>query len=234
VDGKPGLRSASPETPIAVTPDPMARCGMRRLTLAVMLLPIVAMLAVAGCGQSVATCASDCALIGGPGAQQNVMSNSVGRNQQYVSCPSTCESDQATATANGRGTDFQALLTCISNSGSFAPECYSLACGETDAFGTPPGCGESDAGGVSPGDDDAGEMHVVGVPDAALDVTVVALTVDASQAFADGGSCEDIGATEMGSCSPDELVCSGAVCETCICQHGLWECFACSPPPPGK
>jgi hypothetical protein len=121
---------------------------MRPLALALVLLPLVATLTAAGCGQSVATCESDCTLIGQPGTE-NVMTTSPGSAQQYVSCSGTCEADQATATAAGRGADFQDLLTCVSNAGSFAPGCYSLACGETNAFGTPTGCGASDAGAAS-------------------------------------------------------------------------------------
>ena len=82
----------------------------------------IVLVSVVGCGQSVPTCESDCTTVNQP------------------ACASTCASDQATATADGRGADFQLLLTCIGNVGSFASECVSLACGLTDAFGAPTAC----------------------------------------------------------------------------------------------
>src|SRR5208283_2633312 len=64
-----------------------------------------------------------------------------------TACASTCSADQANATTDGHGADFQALLTCIGNAQGASPLCLPLACGLTDAFGTPPVCGASDAGG---------------------------------------------------------------------------------------
>ena len=95
-----------------------------RPTLVVLSIVLVS---VSACGQSVPTCESDCTTVHPP------------------ACASTCTSDQATATADGRGADFQLLLTCIGNAGSFASECAPLACGLTDAFGTPTGCASAAA-----------------------------------------------------------------------------------------
>jgi hypothetical protein len=92
------------------------------------------------CGQDAPTCASDCA------ALVPTRTTALDPRSPASTCASTCESDQATAATNGKAADFQYLLTCVGNAGSFAPECASLACSLTDAFGTPSGCSEPAAG----------------------------------------------------------------------------------------
>jgi hypothetical protein len=114
-------------------------------------LPVV-LVSVIGCGQSVPTCESACTTIGQAGVEVTVDTTNPASAQSTSDCSPKCTSDQATATADGRAADFQFLLTCIGNAGSFASECARLACGLTTAFGTPTGC-TSDAG--SPGHVDA-------------------------------------------------------------------------------
>ncbi len=122
---------------------------MRHLALSLVLLvttPAVAIAIATGCGQDVQTCATACALGAPPGTAgcpDGACAPAGG------SCASTCGSDQATATAAGRGGDFQALLTCIGNAQTISQLCLPLACGLTDAFGTPTGCSAVGSGAGS-------------------------------------------------------------------------------------
>ena len=105
--------------------------------------PLLAIAVVAllnACGQGVPTCASDCA------ALVPTASSSLDPNSLASSCAETYTANQSSATAGGHGADFQALLTCIGNAGSFSAECAPLACGLTGAFGTPSRCAAGDAG----------------------------------------------------------------------------------------
>jgi len=119
---------------------PRVRCA----PIASMRLPLVALavvlVSVIGCGQSVATCDSDCTTL-----TPTAFSALPRSNPTPSLCEATCTANQTTATVDGRGADFQLLLTCIGNAGSFASECAPLACGLTGAFGPPTGC-TSDAG----------------------------------------------------------------------------------------
>ena len=72
---------------------------------------------------------------------QIVDTTNPGQPSHVTDCSSTCGSDLVAATSKGLGAEFQLLLTCIGNAGSFASECAPLACGLTDAFGSPSGCG---------------------------------------------------------------------------------------------
>jgi len=115
------------------------------------LVPLVVVTFLAGCGQDVATCASDCELLDGS-LETTVQAGKPTRPPTSGGgggCASTCAADQAAATASGRAADFQAALTCVGNAGTFSPFCYSLLCGLTDAFGQVPGC-PVDAGEASP------------------------------------------------------------------------------------
>jgi len=108
-----------------------------------LLLVALALLTCAtACGQDVPTCDTDCTLLGSPEVIAPTGSDYNGFAPRTSACSSTCDSDQVSATANGHAADFQALLTCVGNAGSFSPLCAPLACGLTDAFGTPASCPE--------------------------------------------------------------------------------------------
>ena len=133
-------------------------------------LTAIAAAAASGCGQAVETCGAACAL---PGA-----------TTPFSYCTSACGASQTAAEADGRGANFQAMLTCIGDVGSFSSFCAPLACGLTDAFGTPPGCGAGDGGSVGPGDGSLIDA-VSGAPDVGVVVTVDASV--AGDASGDGG-----------------------------------------------
>jgi len=79
----------------------MTRTWLARATAA---LIVTAATAVAGCFQDVATCDTLCALPDAPGA----------------SCADSCNATQAACTETNALGDFQALLTCVGNTGTYA------------------------------------------------------------------------------------------------------------------
>jgi hypothetical protein len=97
---------------------------------------------VAACGQDVETCDTACAIVRPPPTGYSVD----GRDGED-GCLVECEANQASATAQGLGGNFQALLTCIGNAQSFSPLCYSLDCAVSAGFVLPPqGCRALDGG----------------------------------------------------------------------------------------
>jgi hypothetical protein len=82
----------------------------KSLALAVLVAGLAAPAAAGGCGESTATCASDCAL---PDAPAN--------------CLATCSAAEAACTTSACSANFQWFLTCVGNAGTY--EAISDRCG---------------------------------------------------------------------------------------------------------
>jgi hypothetical protein len=198
-----------------------------RLLSSSLLAAFVSLSAVDGCGQSVATCESVCALPNAP----------VGDG-----CSSECTSEQESLVAEGAGGDFQAYLTCLSNAGDFSAStglCATESATVAKYTEIPGGFSSPGTGGVDSGTVESG-----------IPTPVVTGPCELGGSCEAGATCTNSGA---GPCSSDQrlscdpttllLVPDGFPCtssantgcgwgstgnpgcsETCSCVDGLEVC----------
>jgi hypothetical protein len=236
VPGPPAQAYAVMATPDPSSPplDGASLSGMTSTRLAA--LSVLTAISAAGCGHAVETCDSACAVtvaggVDGGGLLSVGLDEAVPTPEGYVfanaACVNACSSDLATATAEGHAADFQALLTCIGNAGRLSPLCYSLACGVTNAFGTPPGCeavdaglGRSDAVASTSSSSGSSSVSALGSGSGVATASADATTAEAS-CVAMGGLCHsDSDSPAYGGC--------GTVAPRLVCPR---EEYCCLPPP---
>jgi hypothetical protein len=156
-------------------------------------LALVGVAIVAGCGQSVATCATVCALPDAPGA-----------------CLGTCNADQMASDSAGRTADFQAYLTCLGNAGT-----YMAAVGDCESDARVVGI-DARAMLLGSGTVDGGDGDASGNAGSCAAATCESVCANDTSVATCVSACSGAEATCAGASQEFATVL------TCLCEAGGW------------